>query len=59
MFGYCKKDKYLCLVTEYVRDGSLSDKLKAHADIPSWKQVEICRGVAAGMSYLHAQGFIS
>lgn len=28
MFGYCKKDGYICLITEFIKGGNLADNLQ-------------------------------
>eukprot|EP01121_Diplochlamys_sp_Union-15-3_P006024 TRINITY_DN1644_c0_g1_i10.p1 TRINITY_DN1644_c0_g1~~TRINITY_DN1644_c0_g1_i10.p1 ORF type:complete len:173 (+),score=18.36 TRINITY_DN1644_c0_g1_i10:336-854(+) len=43
------------LVTEYIPNGSLADKLEEQQDLPVPTIFTILTGVAAGMSYLHSR----
>lgn len=61
MFGYCKKDRYLCLVTEFVKGGNLSESIYN----PSIKiidelvlKVDLCMSISRGMVYLHNKNVI-
>lgn len=61
MFGYSKKDRYLCLVTEFVRGGNLSESiynksLKIMDEIHL--KVELCMSISRGMVYLHNKNVI-
>lgn len=59
MFGYSKKDKYLCLVTEYVKGGNLSQSIhnpKILMDIHLI--VELSLSISRGMVYLHNKSVI-
>eukprot|EP01118_Nematostelium_gracile_P015413 TRINITY_DN6173_c0_g1_i2.p1 TRINITY_DN6173_c0_g1~~TRINITY_DN6173_c0_g1_i2.p1 ORF type:complete len:778 (+),score=161.64 TRINITY_DN6173_c0_g1_i2:127-2460(+) len=60
MYGFCRKDNYLCLVTEYVKGGNLSQCLKDREnfqmDIP--KTIELAMNICTGMIYLHSRKVI-
>jgi serine/threonine protein kinase len=59
MFGYCKKDGFLCLVTQYIRGGDLSKGLTDPSKKLDLKlQTEFALAIAAGMIYLHKNNII-
>jgi serine/threonine/tyrosine protein kinase RAD53 len=53
MFGYCKKDSYTCLVTEFVKGGNLSEAIFGPA---KYDPKEIAISIIKGMIYLHNKG---
>eukprot|EP01119_Soliformovum_irregulare_P025245 TRINITY_DN92_c0_g2_i1.p1 TRINITY_DN92_c0_g2~~TRINITY_DN92_c0_g2_i1.p1 ORF type:complete len:736 (+),score=176.03 TRINITY_DN92_c0_g2_i1:89-2296(+) len=54
MFGYCKKDGYLCLVTEFVRGGDLSSHIHdLGREIDLHLQLDLMISICRGMIYLH------
>jgi len=60
MYGFCRKENYVCLVTEYVRGGNLADCL---ADLENYEldfylQLELALNIVRGMVYLHSMGVI-
>ena len=48
----------LSLVIEFVQHGSLSDVLRAHAELPVLIKALIARDGARGLSFLHASGIL-
>jgi serine/threonine protein kinase len=74
MYGYTVKDKSLCLITEFVRGGSLSDHIskycitivklifiRAREDKVKLEIIEVlglCQSFCAGMVYLHSKGIV-
>jgi serine/threonine protein kinase len=55
MLGYCKKDNYVCLVTEYIDGGTLSNLIFGDAGYdPISLGISLCKG----MVYLHNKGII-
>jgi serine/threonine protein kinase len=60
MFGFCKKDNFLCLVTEYVRGGNLASALENPSEYPLDPplQLELALNIVRGMVYLHNQNII-
>lgn len=58
MYGFCKKQNYICLVTEFVKGGSLQsclgDRENYPLDLPL--QIELTANISRGMVYLHSQG---
>jgi serine/threonine protein kinase len=55
MLGYCKKDGYLCLITECVKGGSLATALFNGSQIDP---IAIAIEIAKGMVYLHNRSII-
>lgn len=59
MFGYAKKDGFLCLVTQYIKGGDLSKGLKdSSKKLDLRLQTEFAVSITAGMIYLHKNGVI-
>eukprot|EP01116_Phalansterium_solitarium_P003438 TRINITY_DN14262_c0_g1_i1.p1 TRINITY_DN14262_c0_g1~~TRINITY_DN14262_c0_g1_i1.p1 ORF type:complete len:692 (-),score=238.55 TRINITY_DN14262_c0_g1_i1:205-2280(-) len=59
MFGYCKKDGFICLVTEFVKGGNLGENIhdpQKKLDFPL--KLELCISTARGMVFLHAKQVI-
>lgn len=59
MFGFCKKDGFLCLVTEFIGGGNLSrtlENMDNYLDDPL--RVEFSLNIARGMVFLHSIGLI-
>ncbi|GLJ37680.1 hypothetical protein SUGI_0765520 [Cryptomeria japonica] len=61
LIGYCDENSEMCLVYEYVPNGTLQKHIhgKDHGSlILSWKQrMKICIGAANGLDYLHSGAF--
>jgi len=55
MYGFCRKENYICLVTEFVRGGNLSECLsnKEHYGLDLPLQIELALNICRGMVYLH------
>lgn len=60
MYGFAKKQNYLCLVTEFVRGGNLASALDNPNEYPldGWLQMELAFSICRGMVYLHNQNVI-
>jgi serine/threonine protein kinase len=59
MFGYCKKDAYLCLVTEFVKGGNLSESIHHPSKTLSLPlKIDLCSSICRGMVYLHSKKVI-
>ena len=60
MYGFCKKNAYICLVTEFVRGGNLSECLKEKDKyfLDLALQIELSMNITRGMVYLHNQHII-
>lgn len=60
MFGFCRKDNYLCLVTEYVAGGNLADCLKDKQNYPLdfTHQCDIGMAICRWLVYLHKRNVI-
>lgn len=60
MYGFCRKNNYICLVTEFVRGGNLSECLKNKDQyfLDLALQIELSMNITRGMVYLHNQGVI-
>jgi serine/threonine protein kinase len=60
MFGFCKKDNFLCLVTEFVRGGNLASAIENPSEYPldAPLQIELALNIVRGMVYLHNQNII-
>jgi len=59
MYGFCKKENCLCLVTEYVRGGNLAQCLEDESyELDLYLQVELALNIARGMVFLHNQKVI-
>ncbi|KAL4361247.1 hypothetical protein GQ457_04G024170 [Hibiscus cannabinus] len=52
LIGFCFDKGEMILVYEYMRNGSLSDRL-VHDPLPWKRRLEICIGAARGLHYLH------
>lgn len=48
----------LCIVTEFVENGSLWDYLSSAAKIPLSQKIRFIRGISAGMVHLHSENII-
>lgn len=61
MFGYCIKETYLCLVTEYIRGGDLSNVIRDQGieSLSMRLKVTVSLNIAGGMTYLHGKGKLS
>jgi serine/threonine protein kinase len=56
MFGYCKKDGFICLVTEFVSGGNLYDLLYDQTkQIDIGTKIDLCASICRGMVYLHSK----
>jgi serine/threonine protein kinase len=60
MFGYCIKEGYLCLITEYVRGGDLSNVIRDSSmeSLSMRLKVTVSLNIAGGMTYLHGKGIL-
>lgn len=59
MFGFCRKDGYICLVTEYITGGDLSTCLKDKSmPLPASLKLEIAMNISAALIYLHGRNII-
>lgn len=59
MYGFCRKENYVCLVTEFVRGGNLADCLAdKEYDLDFFLQIELALNIVRGMVYLHNQNVI-
>lgn len=59
MYGFCRKENYVCLVTEFVRGGNLADCLADQEyGLDFNLQAELSLNITRGMVYLHNQGVI-
>eukprot|EP01117_Protostelium_nocturnum_P002699 TRINITY_DN1353_c0_g1_i1.p1 TRINITY_DN1353_c0_g1~~TRINITY_DN1353_c0_g1_i1.p1 ORF type:complete len:663 (-),score=165.35 TRINITY_DN1353_c0_g1_i1:43-2031(-) len=60
MYGFCRKDNFLCLVTEFVKGGNLSSLLhqETNLNLDLYLQVELALNICRGMVYLHSQDVI-
>ncbi len=54
MFGFCKKDSYICLVTEFVKGGDLATILHSPIIIDFVLKLDIALSICRGMHYLHS-----
>jgi serine/threonine protein kinase len=53
--GACVKKPNLCIVTEFMKQGSLKDILSNNAIKLTWKQkLRLLRSAALGINYLHS-----
>jgi len=59
MYGFCRKDDYICLVTEFITGGDLSACLKDKTRLlsPALK-LELVLNTAAALIYLHGKNLI-
>ncbi len=55
MFGYCIKDRYVCLITEYIHGGNLSDHLRSVGKLQEVAALKVAQNVASGMVFLHSK----
>jgi eukaryotic-like serine/threonine-protein kinase len=51
-------DGQVVILSEYIEDGSLADKLRAHGKIPVEQAVRIAAGVLNGLEFLHSKNII-
>jgi serine/threonine protein kinase len=51
-------DGQVVILSEYIEDGSLADKLRAHGKIPAEQAVRIAAGVLNGLEFLHSKNII-
>ena len=51
-------DGQVVILSEYIEDGSLADKLRAHGKLPIEQTVRIAVGVLNGLGYLHSKNII-
>jgi len=60
MYGFCRKDNQICLVTEYVRGGNLADCLENEAeyDLNEELQIKLALNISRGMVFLHNKRII-
>ena len=54
MIGYSKKDKQVCLITEFVNGGNLADYIHDNT-FPQSLKIELCLSLCRGMIYIHSQ----
>ena len=57
LYGYCKKDGIIYMVSEYFPLGDLGT-FHSKPPLEDSKYYLIAIGISAGMSYMHANGFI-
>ncbi|KAL3747778.1 hypothetical protein ACJRO7_016568 [Eucalyptus globulus] len=53
LLGFCNEGQHRLLVYEFMSNGSLADFLFGSSRLSWYKRIEIARGVAQGLSYLH------
>ncbi|AGF85754.1 tyrosine kinase family protein [Moumouvirus goulette] len=54
MIGACINNPNICIVTEYIKKGSLRKVLDNHDEKITWQQrLEMLKGIAEGINYLH------
>ncbi len=59
MIGYCKKEALVCLITEYIPGGNLSEALdNEEIQIELNLKIELALSLCRGMIYLHNQSVI-
>lgn len=59
MYGYCKKEGYICLVTEFIRGGNLSESIhNANAKLDQSLTLALCSSICRGMIFLHSKKVI-
>jgi serine/threonine protein kinase len=59
MFGYCKKDQFLCLVTSFVGGGDLNRVIHDKSVALDFAlKVKVSIAICSGMVYLHSKGII-
>eukprot|EP01117_Protostelium_nocturnum_P020521 TRINITY_DN9271_c0_g1_i1.p1 TRINITY_DN9271_c0_g1~~TRINITY_DN9271_c0_g1_i1.p1 ORF type:complete len:640 (-),score=197.14 TRINITY_DN9271_c0_g1_i1:51-1970(-) len=59
MYGFCKKGNQTCLVTEYVREGNLSEVIRDESiNIPYSLVLDIAISIVRGMIFLHKKSII-
>ena len=55
MLGYCKKDNYICLITEFIEGGTLNDVI--FGPYP-YDPIAIAIAICRGMVFIHNKGII-
>lgn len=59
MFGFCKKDGYICLITEYIKGGNLSESIhNPSVRIDSGLKLALMSSICRGMIFLHSKQVI-
>lgn len=59
MFGFCRKEGYLCLVTEFVKGGNLHQIIHDKTiPLHLYLEVEVLLAICRGMVYLHNKKII-
>lgn len=58
MYGFSKKDGYLCLVTEFIQGGDLFNVIHSKQPLGFTLKTELALSLCRGMVYLHSKGII-
>lgn len=59
MIGFCMKDNYICLVTEFVKGGDLYSWIHdLQQPLTVQQKIGIASNICAGIIYLHTKGII-